>query len=138
MRIPYWLPNGNSPHSWHREALSFLYVTDQAIPSVGRTWGSGGCAGFNSIPFLLKATPIATQPITYHCQALPASFFARPAQVVASELIGCLLVKRQANSVLLWEVVVETEAYSQEEPACHGYRPLTSILARVGNKKGNK
>ena len=54
--------------------------------------------------------------------ALPQSFFARPAEVVAPELIGCLLVKRQANGELLWGVIVETEAYSQEEPACHGYR----------------
>ena len=53
---------------------------------------------------------------------LPASFYARPAEVVAPELIGCLLVKRQANGELLWGVIVETEAYSQEEPACHGYR----------------
>jgi DNA-3-methyladenine glycosylase len=42
--------------------------------------------------------------------------------VVAPELIGCLLVKRQADGELLWGVIVETEAYSQEEPACHGYR----------------
>ncbi len=53
---------------------------------------------------------------------LPKSFFARPAEQVAPELIGCLLVKRQADGVLLWGVIVETEAYSQEEPACHGYR----------------
>jgi DNA-3-methyladenine glycosylase len=57
--------------------------------------------------------------------ALPQSFFARPAEVVAPELIGCLLVKRQADGNLLWAVIVETEAYSQEEPACHGYRRRT-------------
>jgi len=38
------------------------------------------------------------------------------------EIISCLLVKRQPNSELLWGVIVEMEAYSQEEPACHGYR----------------
>jgi len=65
-----------------------------------------------------KATPIATTP----SQHLPQSFFARPAEQVAPELIGCLLVKRQPSGELLWGVIVETEAYSQDEPACHGYR----------------
>ncbi|MFM9087510.1 MAG: DNA-3-methyladenine glycosylase [Cyanobium sp.] len=54
--------------------------------------------------------------------ALGPTFFARPAEAVAPELIGCLLVKRQADGGLLWGVVVETEAYSQAEPACHGSR----------------
>ncbi|MEB3319084.1 MAG: DNA-3-methyladenine glycosylase [Cyanobacteriota bacterium] len=53
---------------------------------------------------------------------LPPSFFARPAEVVAPELIGCRLVKRLADGDLLWGLIVETEAYSQAEPACHGYR----------------
>lgn len=69
----------------------------------------------------LPATPIATTP-AQHLPALPQSFFARPAQAVAPELIGCLLLKRQANGELLWGVLVETEAYCQSEPACHGYR----------------
>ena len=65
---------------------------------------------------------IATQPITKDFPALPKSFFCRPAEVVAPELIGCRLVKRQADGSLRWGVVVETEAYSQDDPACHGYR----------------
>ena len=69
-------------------------------------------------PPIPQATPIATTP----SQNLPQSFFARPAEQVAPELIGCLLVKRQANGALHGGVLVETEAYSQAEPACHGYR----------------
>ncbi len=66
----------------------------------------------------MKATSIATTPF----RSIPQSFFARPAEQVAPELIGCLLVKRQEGGALLWGVIVETEAYSQEEPACHGHR----------------
>ena len=54
--------------------------------------------------------------------AIPLAFFARPAQEVGPELIGCRLVKRLPNGELLWGVIVETEAYSQDEPACHGHR----------------
>ena len=69
-----------------------------------------------------EATPIATQPVTTDFPPLPHAFFSRPAEVVAPELIGCRLVKRQTDGSLLWGVVVETEAYSQDDPACHGYR----------------
>ena len=44
---------------------------------------------------------------------------------MAPELIGCLLVKRQPTGELLWGVIVETEAYCQSEPACHGHRRRT-------------
>jgi DNA-3-methyladenine glycosylase len=57
--------------------------------------------------------------------ALPRAFFARPAEEVAPELVGCLLVKRQAGGELLRGVIVETEAYCQGEPACHGHRRRT-------------
>jgi DNA-3-methyladenine glycosylase len=53
---------------------------------------------------------------------LPPSFFARPAEQVAPDLLGSLLVKRQPSGELLWGAIVETEAYCQSEPACHGYR----------------
>jgi len=62
----------------------------------------------NSLRSYTQATPIATNLF----QHLPQSFFARPAEQVAPQLIGCLLVKRQPNGELLWGVVVETEAYS--------------------------
>ncbi len=44
---------------------------------------------------------------------------------MAPELVGCLLVKRHASGELLWGVIVETEAYCQSEPACHGHRRRT-------------
>ncbi len=55
-------------------------------------------------------------------EALARGFFARPAEVVAPDLIGCLLLRQRGDGTPLWGVVVETEAYSQAEPACHGYR----------------
>ena len=101
----------------------FLRLTRQAVAGELDSWSAepGGSAQLlmlNSIP---QATPIATTP----SQHLPQSFFARPAEVVATELIGCLLVKRQRSNELLWGVIVETEAYSQDDPACHGYRRRT-------------
>ena len=72
--------------------------------------------------FMSQATPIAIQPIAKDFPALTQPFFCRPAEVVGPELVGCRLVKRQDNGSLLWGVIVETEAYSQDDPACHGYR----------------
>jgi DNA-3-methyladenine glycosylase len=69
------------------------------------------------------AIPIATSTTFQRLPPLPpAFFFARPAELVAPDLIDCLLVKRQEDRSVLWGVVVETEAYSQDDPACHGYR----------------
>jgi len=73
---------------------------------------------------LPQATPIATTT-TQHSQVIPQSFLASCAEQVAPDLIGCLLVKRQPSGELLWGVIVETEAYCQSEPACHGYRRRT-------------
>ncbi len=68
----------------------------------------------------ISSHPLA--PFHHLAPPLPPEFFCRPAEQVAPELIGCLLVKCPADGELLWGVIVETEAYSQEELACHGYR----------------
>ena len=65
-----------------------------------------------------KFTPIATSPLSNSLQF----FFARPAELVAPDLIGCLLVSRHASGELVQAVIVETEVYSKEEPACYGHR----------------
>lgn len=55
---------------------------------------------------------------------LQRPFFARPARVVAQELLGKRLV-RLVNNQLLVGTIVETEAYcDSDEPdlACHGHR----------------
>ena len=41
-------------------------------------------------------------------------------------MIGCKLIKNINNKILIKGVIVETEAYSQEEEACHGYNKMTS------------
>ena len=58
-------------------------------------------------------------------EALPLNFFCRPAEVVGPDLVGCRLVKRQTDGSLLLGVIVDTEAYSQDDPACHGCRRRT-------------
>lgn len=53
--------------------------------------------------------------------ALSLEALHRPAAAVAPDLLGCLLVRRDRQQ-LRWGVIVETEAYCQSEPACHGHR----------------
>ena len=45
--------------------------------------------------------------------------------MVAPNLIGCFLIKRQSKNSYLAGIIVETEAYSQEEASCHGYSGKT-------------
>ena len=62
---------------------------------------------------------------------LPRSFFDRPTQTVARELLGCGLV-RKLGGTLLAGTVVETEAYiGERDLACHaksGRTPRTEIM----------
>lgn len=62
---------------------------------------------------------------------LSADFYARPALVVARELLGKQLV-RQFNGLRLEGIIAETEAYiGPQDLACHaskGHTPRTSVM----------
>jgi DNA-3-methyladenine glycosylase len=52
---------------------------------------------------------------------LPVAFFSRPAEVVAADLLGMVVVSRIGNQ-RTEAVIVETEAYlGYDDPASHGY-----------------
>jgi DNA-3-methyladenine glycosylase len=53
-------------------------------------------------------------------ERLGAGFFERSVHVVARELIGCRLFHEGRGGV-----VVETESYERDDPACHAYVGLT-------------
>jgi DNA-3-methyladenine glycosylase len=53
-------------------------------------------------------------------EPLQPEFYDRPVLQVAPELVGCVVVHGETAGV-----IVETEAYHQEEPAAHSYAGLT-------------
>ena len=57
--------------------------------------------------------------------------------MVAPNLIGCFLIKRISKNKYLSGVIVETEAYSQEEASCHGFSGETKRNATLFGEPGN-
>ncbi|MBV9670562.1 MAG: DNA-3-methyladenine glycosylase [Acidobacteriales bacterium] len=55
---------------------------------------------------------------------LPRSFYERDPVIVAQELLGKLLVRRDGKRVRSG-IIVETEAYIKDDPAAHAYRGIT-------------
>jgi DNA-3-methyladenine glycosylase len=67
--------------------------------------------------------------------ALPVGFYDRDSRQVAVDLLGCILVHESPAGVVSG-VIVETEAYRPEDPACHAYKGPTmrnrTIFSRPG------
>ena len=68
---------------------------------------------------------------------LKKEFFSRPSHLVAPSLIGCFLIKRVSKNKILSGVIVETEAYSQEEESCHGFSGRTKRNNTLFGEPGN-
>jgi DNA-3-methyladenine glycosylase len=65
---------------------------------------------------------------------LERSFFARPAPEVAHDLVGKLLVGADDGLVVR---LVEIEAYTQDDPACHAYGRRTARLEPLYGPPGH-
>ena len=69
-------------------------------------------------------------------ELFPKNFFYRHSKLVAPDLIGCYLIKKNNEKDQIKGLIVETEAYSQEEEACHGYRKITQSNKALFGKPG--
>jgi DNA-3-methyladenine glycosylase len=68
----------------------------------------------------------AKSPRSWRASPLPREFFARPADQVAPDLLGCVLAHETAAG-LVAVVLVEVEAYTGEsDPASHAFRGRTA------------
>lgn len=65
---------------------------------------------------------------------LRREFFSRPAAVVAHELVGALLLRTGEG---LAARIVETEAYTEDEPSCHAWRGRTARNAPLFGPPGH-
>ncbi len=63
------------------------------------------------------------------------SFYERDTLIVARELLGCKLCRKTENGILKG-IIVETEAYKQNDPACHAYRGKTPRAATLFKQPG--
>jgi len=54
-----------------------------------------------------------------------ASWLTRSSTAVAPDLIGCSLVRLLPDGTTWRGLIVETEAYTPDDPACHAYRRRT-------------
>jgi DNA-3-methyladenine glycosylase len=68
--------------------------------------------------------------------AHPREFFDRNTPRVARELLGGLLCRRLPSGEILSGRIVETEAYRENEPACHAARGITKRNAVLFGPSG--
>jgi len=63
------------------------------------------------------------------------SFYERDTLQVAKELLGCKLCHKTGDKILSG-IIVETEAYKQNDPACHAFRGKTPRASTLFKEAG--
>ena len=58
-------------------------------------------------------------------KVIEKNFYAQNTVIAARELLGKYLVRRTLTGEILKGKIVETEAYTQDEPSCHAYYGIT-------------
>lgn len=91
-------------------------------------WVPGDIARTAASSRAAQVTPATLRP-------LPVRFYAPGARVVAPKLLGHYLLRRTEDG---WSggMIVETEAYLANDPACHGFRGKTSRNAAMFGPAG--
>ncbi|HIK28238.1 MAG: DNA-3-methyladenine glycosylase [Oscillatoriaceae bacterium SKW80] len=69
-------------------------------------------------------------------QSVQPAWLARLSTEVAPDLIGCTLVRRLPDGQIIRGLIVETEAYAPDDPACHAYRKRTARNAAMFGRSG--
>jgi len=57
---------------------------------------------------------------------IPREFYVQDTRAVAQKLLGQIVMRRLPSGETLSGIIVETEAYLTDDPACHAYRGQTS------------
>lgn len=68
---------------------------------------------------------------------IEAAWCDRNALAVAPDLIGCTLLRQLPSGETIRGLIVETEAYLPDDPACHAYRGQTASNAAMFGPPGH-